>query len=97
MPSQRTKRGRAKRVADMRMHVGGRPRADRQSMWVVERNKVAGSMDGMPNVLGTTGDMPFVGSDTRARADEIQEERAAEMSVPGWFDGSGGDHHVPRG
>jgi hypothetical protein len=48
------------------------------------------------SLLGTTSDMPFVGTRTRAWADKIQEERAAKVSIQGLFDGGGGDHHVPR-
>lgn len=50
-------------------------------------------MDGMPVVLGAAGDMPFVGSRTRPRADEVQEERAASVPVPGMFNGSRSDHY----
>jgi hypothetical protein len=51
-------------------------------------------MDGVPAVLGPTSDMPFVGGRTRPREDQVQEERAAEVSISRLFDGSGGDHHV---
>lgn len=64
-------------------------------MRLVKRSEVAGGMDGVSVVLGTTGDMPFVGSRTRNRADQIQKEQAAEVSVSGLFNGGGSDHHVP--
>ena len=54
-------------------------------------------MDGVPVVLGPTSDMPFVGSGTRPREEQVQGERAAEVSISRLFDGSSGDHHVSRG
>jgi hypothetical protein len=63
MSGQRTNR-RAKGVAYMWMYVGGRWRANRQGMSLVENDSVGGSMDGMPVVLGPTSDMPFVGGRT---------------------------------
>ena len=63
--------GRKERLADMWMHVGGGPRADRQGMQLVEGDTMGGSMDGVSSLLGTTSDMPFVGSGTRTRADRI--------------------------
>jgi hypothetical protein len=95
MSGQREGR-REERLADMWMHVGGGARADRQGMQLVEGDTMGGSMDGVSSLLGTTSDMPFVGTRTRAWADRIQEERAAKVSVQGLFDGGGGDHHVPR-
>jgi hypothetical protein len=54
-------------------------------------------MDGVPAVLGATSDMPFVGSRTRSRQEQVQGESAAEVSISRLFDGSSGDHHVSRG
>jgi hypothetical protein len=34
-------------------------------MWLVEKDPLGGSMDGVPAVLGAISDMPFVGSRTR--------------------------------
>jgi hypothetical protein len=51
-------------------------------------------MDGVPAVLGPTSDMLFVGGRTRLREDQVQEERAAEVSISRLFNGSGSDHHV---
>jgi hypothetical protein len=44
------------------MHVGGGPRADRQGMQLVKGDTIGGSMDGMSSLLGTTSDIPFVGT-----------------------------------
>lgn len=78
------------------MHIGRGQRANRQGVQLVESNTMGGGVDGVSTMLGTTGDMPFVGSRTRARADGVQKERAAEMSVQGLFNGGSRDHHVPR-
>ena len=66
-------------------------------MRLVEKDALGGSMDGVPTVLGATSDMPFVGSGTRPREEQVQGERAAEVSISRLFDGSSGDHHVSRG
>ena len=66
-------------------------------MRLVEKDALGGSMDGVPTVLGATSDMPFVGSGTRPREEQVQGERAAEVSISRLYDGSGGDHHVSRG
>jgi hypothetical protein len=61
---------------------------------LVENNPVGGSIDGVPVVLGPTSDMLFVGGRTRPREDQVQEERAAEVSISRLFNRSGSDHHV---
>jgi hypothetical protein len=61
---------------------------------LVKNNPVGGSIDGVPAVLGPTSDMPFVGGRTRPQEDQVQEERAAEVSISRLFNGSGSDHHV---
>lgn len=94
--SDQRKGGGKKGLADMRMHIGRGPRANKQGVQLVECHTMERGVDGVPKLLGTTSDMPFVGSRTRAWPDEIQERRAGEVSVPGLFDGSGGDHHVPQ-
>ena len=66
-------------------------------MQVVEQDPVGGRVDGVPVVLGPTSDMPFVGGRTRPREEQVQGERAAEVSISRLFDGSSGDHHVSRG
>jgi hypothetical protein len=70
VPGERAKR-RAEGLAHMRLHIGGGVRADRQGVRLVEDDKVGGGVDGVPVVLGAAGDMPFVGSRTRPRADEV--------------------------
>jgi hypothetical protein len=52
MSGQREGR-REERLADMWMHVGGGPRADRQGMQLVEGDTIGGSMDGVSSLLGT--------------------------------------------
>jgi hypothetical protein len=70
MSGQREAR-REERLADMWIHVGGGPRADRQGIQLVEGDTMGGSMDGVSLLLGTTSDMLFVGTRTRAWADKI--------------------------
>ena len=70
MPGQRTS-GWAKGMANMWMCVDGRSRADRQSTFLVEQDPLGGSVDGVPAVLGPTSDMPFVGSRTRPRIEQV--------------------------
>ena len=70
MPSRGTKR-RTKGLAYIRLHVGGGVRGDRQSVRLVEDDTVGGGVDGVLVVLGAVGDMPFVGSRTRLRTDEV--------------------------
>ena len=92
VPSGGTKRG-TKGLAHMRLHVGGGARGDRQSVRLVEDDTVGGGVDGVPVVLGAVGDMLFVGSCTRLRTDEVQEEGAASVPIPGMFDRSRSNHH----
>jgi hypothetical protein len=63
--------GQKERLADMWRHVSRGARADRQGMQLVEGDTIGGSMDGVSLLLGTTSDIPFVGSRTRTWADRI--------------------------
>ena len=64
-------------------------------MRLVKDDTVGGGVDSVLVVLGAVGDMLFVGSRTRPRADEVQEEWTASVPVPGMFDGSRSDRHEP--
>lgn len=95
MLGQQTSRW-AEGMADMQMCVSRRSRGDRQGMRLVENDPVGGRMDSVPAVLGPTSDMPFVGSSTRPQEEQVREGWATEVSISGLFDGSSGNHHVPR-
>ena len=94
--SDQRKGGGKEGLADMRMHIGGGPSGDRQGMQLVENDTMEGGVDGVSLLLGATSDMSFVGSRTRARADEIQEKRVGrKVLVSGLFNRSGSDHYIP--
>ena len=77
----------------MRLHVGGGARGDRQSVRLVKDDTVGGGVDGVLVVLGAVGDMLFVGSRIRLRTDEVQEEGAASVLIPGMFNRSRSNYY----
>ena len=64
--SDQRKGGGKKGLADMRMHIGRGLRANKQGVQLVECHTIERGVDSVPKLLGTTSDMPFVGSRIRA-------------------------------
>jgi hypothetical protein len=61
VPSEREKR-RVEVVAHMQLCIGRGPQADRQGVRAVESGPLGGGMNGVSVVLGTAGNMAFMGS-----------------------------------